>query len=55
MLAWFCMKDKKIERFFKGDPIPLIKNGKFLSRNMRKTHITKQDIRESLHPRSEHG
>ena len=48
MIAWLCAKSKRAEHLFKGDPIQLIRNGEFLSHNMRKTHITREDIMEAL-------
>jgi len=48
LIAWLSFKNKKAGKLFKGNPIPLIKDNVDREANMRKTHITKDDILEAL-------
>jgi uncharacterized membrane protein YcaP (DUF421 family) len=46
--AWVCTKNKKVEHFIKGNPLLLIKNGKLIGENLKKVHVTKLDLMETI-------
>ena len=47
-IAWITFKSKRSGWIFKGKQIILMKDGKMVSENMKKTNITKEDILEAL-------
>jgi len=48
LLAWLTFKSTGAGFIFKGEPVQLIKNNQFDEDNMKKTHITKNDIMVAL-------
>ena len=48
-LSVVTFHSKFLGKIFKGAPVPLIQFGKMLRDNMIRTHVTEEDIRESLH------
>jgi uncharacterized membrane protein YcaP (DUF421 family) len=47
-IAWITYKSKKAGRIFKGDALPLVKNGRRNNENLKKANISQEDIAESL-------
>ncbi len=47
-LDWLSFKSPRFQRLIKSPPLPLIKNGNLLQRNMRKELITKADLMGQL-------
>jgi uncharacterized membrane protein YcaP (DUF421 family) len=48
LVAWITFKSHKAGRVFKGDPLRLMDKGEFIQSNLKKAHITKQDMEEGL-------
>ena len=49
LLAWVTFKSSALGKIFKGEPIPLIENGKPNHENLNKTYTTRQDLDEAAH------
>lgn len=47
-LDWLSFKSPRFQRLVESPPLPLIKNGRLLRRNMRKELITDDDLMEHL-------
>lgn len=47
-LDWLSFKSPRFQRLVESPPLPLIKNGRLLRRNMRKELITDEDLMEHL-------
>lgn len=47
--SWLTFKSHRLGNLIKGKTIILIDNGKILEENLQKTHLTREDILESLH------
>ncbi|WP_454784159.1 DUF421 domain-containing protein [Legionella sp. WA2024007413] len=47
-LAFLTYKSHRIGKYIKGEKIILIKNGKFIKKNLECTRITRNDIMQSL-------
>jgi uncharacterized membrane protein YcaP (DUF421 family) len=48
LAAWITFKSKKAGKIIKGEKLLLIKNGMKQNKNLRKSHITEEDILEAL-------
>jgi uncharacterized membrane protein YcaP (DUF421 family) len=48
LVSWITFRNKKTGKFFKGAPLLLMKDGKKVQKNVRKTFITDEDISEAL-------
>jgi uncharacterized membrane protein YcaP (DUF421 family) len=49
LIAWVGFTSKTAGKIFKGEPLLLYKDGKYVRSNMRRTHITEDDITEAIH------
>ena len=49
IIAWITFKSKKAGRILKGEPLLLVRDGAFQIQNMKRSHITEEDILEALH------
>jgi uncharacterized membrane protein YcaP (DUF421 family) len=47
-LNWLAYQSSWFERFVMGPPLPLIRNGKLMHRNMRRELITEEELRSQL-------
>jgi uncharacterized membrane protein YcaP (DUF421 family) len=47
-VAWLSFRNKIAGKFLKGDPLVLFRKGKFYRKNLIKSHITEDDVSESL-------
>lgn len=47
-LNWLAYRSNWFERFVMGPPLPLIRNGKLMHRNMRRELITEEELRSQL-------
>ena len=48
LLDWLNFHVPAFRRFAQPPPLPLVRDGQFLSRNMRMEHITEEDLRAKL-------
>lgn len=48
LLAWICMYDHKVGNLIKGSKILLFNNGKPVTKNLKKTLITIDDLHEGI-------
>jgi uncharacterized membrane protein YcaP (DUF421 family) len=48
LLAWVCMYNRKIGKLIKGKEESLFENGEMNEKNMKKTLISQDDLREGL-------
>lgn len=53
LLAYLCYKSHDIGKYIKGDKISIVKNGKYIQKNLRCCRITSRDILQAL--RLQHG
>ena len=51
-IDWLTMRSRRIESFTYPDPMPLVRNGRMMTENMRKQFITKNQLLSMLR---EHG
>lgn len=47
-LNWFAFRSEWFERFVMGPPLPLVRNGKLLRRNMRRELISENELLSQL-------
>ncbi|MDP1604945.1 MAG: DUF421 domain-containing protein [Legionella sp.] len=52
-LAFLSYKSHRIGKYIKGEKVNILKNGKYIEKNLRCCQITKNDILQAL--RSQHG
>ncbi|MDP3560850.1 MAG: DUF421 domain-containing protein [Legionellaceae bacterium] len=48
ILAYFCYKSRWMGKYIKGEKICIVKNGKYIEKNLRCCRITPHDILQSL-------
>ena len=48
LMAFLSCRSDAFRRLVKGRPIELVRNGELISRNLSRTHIVEEDIREDL-------
>ena len=48
LTAWITFRSKKAEAIIKGKNLILMKNGKKNQKNLRRAHITEEDIQEAM-------
>ena len=49
IISWITFNSKSAGKVFKGEPLVLFRDGKFIRTNMQKTSITEEDIKEAMH------
>jgi uncharacterized membrane protein YcaP (DUF421 family) len=47
-LAYVSCRSEAMRRLIKGQPSELVRDGKFIRRNMRRDHVADEDVREDL-------
>lgn len=49
LLSYLSLKNTTLRRWFEGVPVVLVRNGKILEENFRKTRFNYDDLRQELH------
>ena len=44
MTTWLSVRSRRVSRIVKSNPVMLYENGKFMEENMRRAHVTKDEI-----------
>jgi uncharacterized membrane protein YcaP (DUF421 family) len=48
LTTWLSFKSHNFGEIVKGEPIEVIKEGKYIKNNLRKTHLTEHDMEECM-------
>lgn len=51
VISWLAFKNDWLSKFVKGNPLPLIQNGEFIQKNMRKMQVTEKELYEAIRTR----